>query len=334
MSDSTNKIKVIGIHKLDYTDKLLDTDSLIIQYASGSTHQTTLGVVKDYINSDFLSSIEQKQTELDKEYTQLVDGIKSYVEDTLKPLLDEKIQEGNLTDESINSLIEEYLTSRALDGLINDLADQAHVHTNKDALDKISEDEKGNLLYNGEYIQSGGIATIDKETIIRALSYTPLDNDEKGQANGVATLNSDGIVPYEQLPDKLQNSLELGDTSSTAFRGDYGNIAYEHSKIVKGNPHNVTLQDLNISLTSDIINALPDDMQVIQNLLDTHTHTNFDNLTLQNCVVEDTLRVNNTLNAGETNLSSLKVLSSEINLNDQCTLVYNNSKRCVSFVFT
>lgn len=49
-------------------------------------------------------------------------------------------------------------------------------------------------------------------------------------------------------------SIQLGETSSTAYRGDRGKIAYDHSQTV-GNPHNLTKATLNIENvdnTSDI----------------------------------------------------------------------------------
>ena len=39
------------------------------------------------------------------------------------------------------------------------------------------------------------------------------------------------------------SGLELGETSTTAYRGDRGKIAYDHS-LEKGNPHGTTMNDL------------------------------------------------------------------------------------------
>lgn len=50
-------------------------------------------------------------------------------------------------------------------------------------------------------------------------------------------------------------SLTLGETASTAYRGDRGKTAYDHSQIVNDNPHNTTL-----SLLSDIDATLPPDI--------------------------------------------------------------------------
>jgi hypothetical protein len=52
----------------------------------------------------------------------------------------------------------------------------------------------------------------------------------------------------------LDPSLALGETITTAYRGDRGKIAYDHSQTVTGNPHNVTATQVglgNASNTSD-----------------------------------------------------------------------------------
>lgn len=46
---------------------------------------------------------------------------------------------------------------------------------------------------------------------------------------------------------EISSSLALGTTSSTAFRGDYGNTAYQHSLKTSGNPHGVTKADVGLS---------------------------------------------------------------------------------------
>ena len=54
---------------------------------------------------------------------------------------------------------------------------------------------------------------------------------------------------------EISPSLALGETSSTAFRGDRGKIAYDHSQAT-GNPHGLTLSNLGISATAAEINKL------------------------------------------------------------------------------
>lgn len=43
---------------------------------------------------------------------------------------------------------------------------------------------------------------------------------------------------------EISKSLALGETSSSAYRGDRGKIAYEHSQIALGNPHNTKATDI------------------------------------------------------------------------------------------
>ena len=107
---------------------------------------------------------------------------------------------------------------------------------------------------------------------------------QKGQAGGVAELDSTGKVPAAQLPSyvddvveydsqsdfpetgedgkiyiakdtnltyrwsgtqyvEISASLALGETESTAYRGDRGKAAYDHSQITNGNPHGTTYDE-------------------------------------------------------------------------------------------
>jgi hypothetical protein len=50
-------------------------------------------------------------------------------------------------------------------------------------------------------------------------------------------------------------SLALGETSSTAYRGDRGKTAYDHSQLTSGNPHNVTKSDVGLSNVDNTSNA-------------------------------------------------------------------------------
>lgn len=136
----------------------------------------------------------------------------------------------------------------------------------------------GSMAYKSNLTQSD---------VTTGLGYTPIDSADKGQINGVAELDANGLVPSSQLPSyvddvleyatmsafpvtgqsgkiyvdlstnltyrwsgsayvEISPSLALGTTSSTAFRGDYGQIAYNHSQQTSGNPHNVTKADVGL----------------------------------------------------------------------------------------
>ena len=49
----------------------------------------------------------------------------------------------------------------------------------------------------------------------------------------------------------MSSSLALGETSSTAYRGDRGKIAYDHSQVT-GNPHNTTKSDIGLGNVPNI----------------------------------------------------------------------------------
>lgn len=72
-----------------------------------------------------------------------------------------------------------------------------------------------------------------------SLGFTPENVANKGAAGGYAELDAGGKVPSAQLP----ASLALGETSSTAYRGDRGKTAYDHSQVI-GNPHGTTAGDV------------------------------------------------------------------------------------------
>ena len=53
---------------------------------------------------------------------------------------------------------------------------------------------------------------------------------------------------------EISPSIALGETSSTAYRGDRGKAAYDHAQMTSGNPHSVTKSDVglgNVDNTSD-----------------------------------------------------------------------------------
>ena len=71
---------------------------------------------------------------------------------------------------------------------------------------------------------------------------------------------------------EISPSLALGETSSTAFRGDRGKIAYDHSQAT-GNPHNLTLSNLGISATAAELNFVDGVTSNIQTQLNAKANT-------------------------------------------------------------
>lgn len=141
---------------------------------------------------------------------------------------------------------------------------------------------------SGTYVSVGTTINgkpLSANVTLDAADVSAIPASQKGQANGVAELDSAGKVPAAQLPgyvddvreyDSLSSfpetgedgilyiaedtnltyrwsgkqyveispSLALGETSSTAYRGDRGKTAYDHSQITGGNPHGTTYDEV------------------------------------------------------------------------------------------
>jgi len=88
-----------------------------------------------------------------------------------------------------------------------------------------------------EYANIGALPATGSAGII----YVTLDDNKIYRWSGTA---------YTVISD----TIALGETSATAYRGDRGKIAYDHSQIITGNPHNTTKSDIglsNVDNTSD-----------------------------------------------------------------------------------
>lgn len=60
----------------------------------------------------------------------------------------------------------------------------------------------------------------------------------------------------KRICDALNRKAELGESHDSAYYGDLGKQAYDHSQLTSGNPHHVTLADLGIDHLVDQVNAI------------------------------------------------------------------------------
>ena len=51
---------------------------------------------------------------------------------------------------------------------------------------------------------------------------------------------------------EISKSIVLGETSSTAFAGDKGKVAYDHANLTSGNPHNVTKAEVGLGNVDNV----------------------------------------------------------------------------------
>lgn len=105
---------------------------------------------------------------------------------------------------------------------------------------------------------NGGYSAIVSSTILQLAA-----NDKIG-----IQIGNDGLVRLIQVPPtgtttdlilvrnpttggvKTITQLILGETSTTAYRGDRGKTAYDHSQLGSGNPHSVTKSDIGLKPTA------------------------------------------------------------------------------------
>ncbi len=78
-------------------------------------------------------------------------------------------------------------------------------------------------------------------------------SDEDTGSTSVATVGA--IVEYIQGKMAEASTLILGETSTTAYRGDRGKTAYDHSQLTSGNPHHVSKSDVGLGNVSNVEQA-------------------------------------------------------------------------------
>lgn len=89
------------------------------------------------------------------------------------------------------------------------------------------------------------------------------------------TLRDDPSIVYQVVAGVTGSSggggVSLGETASTAYRGDRGKTAYDHSLIAAGNPHAVTKHDVGLGSVDNTADASKtfDASQVVTGVLAT-----------------------------------------------------------------
>lgn len=78
-------------------------------------------------------------------------------------------------------------------------------------------------------------------------------SDEDTSSTNIASVGA--IVNYIQGKMAEASTLILGETSSTAYRGDRGKTAYDHSQKTSGNPHRVSKSDVGLGNVSNVEQA-------------------------------------------------------------------------------
>ena len=105
---------------------------------------------------------------------------------------------------------------------------------------------------------------------------------------------------------EISPSLALGETSASAYRGDRGKIAYDHSQLTSGNPHNVTKSDVGLSNCDNTSDANKPISSATQTALDNKSDKN---ITLDRKTASYTLVANDNGKMIEMNVGSANTLT-------------------------
>jgi hypothetical protein len=99
---------------------------------------------------------------------------------------------------------------------------------------------------------------LDKEISIATQNALDLKEDIINKSTDVLLGSSDELYPSQNAVKSYvdnavagASTLQLGETSTTAYRGDRGKIAYDHSQTA-GNPHNTSKSDIGLANVPNI----------------------------------------------------------------------------------
>ena len=95
--------------------------------------------------------------------------------------------------------------------------------------------KKGESLYAGGHslISEDGVGSADRNLNLYTQEDVYVNGVErvayKSEIEGVVKVDETGKIPVEKIPIAQLGGLELGETADTAYRGDRGKVAYEHT---------------------------------------------------------------------------------------------------------
>lgn len=138
---------------------------------------------------------------------------------------------------------------------IDEKADSSHKHTIAD----ISDLNKGSPNGVAELDSTGKIPTSQLPSFVDDVIEGYLSGEKFYEDSAYTTeiIGEPGKIYLDISSNKtyrwsgttfvvISETIALGETSSTAYRGDRGKIAYNHSQLTNGNPHGVTKFDVGL----------------------------------------------------------------------------------------
>lgn len=213
--------------------------------------------------SDILNDLEDAVT--DAELTPLLedkaDKVHTHVISDVTGLqgeLDDKVDESDTTDVATAGKVVKYSNIGAVNTVnpqfpenavnLSYLNAQDYVDTTTlNNLNYIQESQKGSANGVAELDGSGKILSNQLPSYVDdVLSYPTQGDFPAVGETGKIYIAEDVNLTYRWTGSayvEISPSIALGETSSTAYRGDRGKIAYDHT-LVNGNPHNTQIADI------------------------------------------------------------------------------------------
>ena len=127
------------------------------------------------------------------------------------------------------------------------------------SMDYIPTSQKGAASGVAELDSTGRVPSSQLPSYVDdVLEYVSRSNFPQTGEDGKIYIAEDTNLQYRWSGSQyveISPSLALGETSSTAYRGDRGKAAYDHSQLTSGNPHGTTAADVGAVPTGRTVNG-------------------------------------------------------------------------------
>lgn len=227
------------------TDSKVYTDQEIVKANKKASDENA--ALKTEVNQYTDEKINEVKTYSDTKNTELKAEVNEYT--------DEKTEEVRTTLESAlseNSIV----TAEALvelknriDGVEEDIADSSQVDlTPINGRIGDIENEINTIKSSTPKLENGKISEVNLPSYVDdVLEFASLSSFPSPGESGKIYVDTTTNKSYRWSGTtyiELSKSIALGETAQTAYRGDFGKEAYDHSNIVVGNPHKVKFSEV------------------------------------------------------------------------------------------
>ncbi len=201
--------EVVDIMSLPQADSFSDTDTLILQKSSGATQRASSKKLKDYINSDFMTSVEVKEENLEQEYQKNKTALENYTEDK-------------------KSEMNAFVTQKEseLDSQFGDIATNEQQRKEKEQERENNETQR--VSAENERVKEFASLKESIESAVQSASLLNVEAEETENSYSVKITDKNGV---SKTSPNLLNTIEIGTVQTGAYEdgatatitGSFGN---------------------------------------------------------------------------------------------------------------